>query len=72
VWEDIGSVFEGAKAHSRAVKFDFGFDLFVRNLLIHMYRVCKRVGDAKKVFVRDSVSDFTTWNIMIDGNVKNG
>ncbi|GAB4857750.1 hypothetical protein Ancab_015658 [Ancistrocladus abbreviatus] len=69
---DIASVSEGAKTHSRAVKSGFEFDLFVRNSLIHMYAVCGRVEDARKVFDGDSVSDLVTWNTMIDGYGKNG
>lgn len=63
---------EGEKAHARIVKLGFELNLFVRNSLIHMYSVCGRIWDARKVFDLSSESDLVTWNSMIDGYVKNG
>ena len=68
----IGSVREGAKAHSRVVKFGFESDLFVRNSLIHMYSVYGRVLDARVVFNERPELDLVSWNSMIYGYVKNG
>ncbi|GFZ02035.1 pentatricopeptide repeat (PPR) superfamily protein [Actinidia rufa] len=69
---EIGSVIEGGKIHARVVKHGFELDLFVRNALIHMYSVCGRILDARKVFDLSPVLDLVTWNSMIDGYAKNG
>ncbi|KAK1374917.1 Pentatricopeptide repeat-containing protein [Heracleum sosnowskyi] len=72
VCAELGCVKEGEKVHGRIVKHGFEFDLFVRNAMIHMYFVCGRVRDAKKVFDMCCVLDVVSWNSMIDGYVKNG
>ncbi|CAN4078138.1 unnamed protein product [Withania somnifera] len=69
---DLGSVKEGEKIHAHVVKCGFELDLYIRNVLIHMYSVCYRIRDARKVFDLSSDSDLVTWNTMIDGYVKNG
>ncbi|XP_016455915.1 pentatricopeptide repeat-containing protein At2g20540-like [Nicotiana tabacum] len=69
---DLGMVKEGKKIHAHIVKCGFELDLYTRNVLIHMYSVCWRIGDARKVFDLSSDSDLVTWNTMIDGYVKNG
>ncbi|GAB2273694.1 hypothetical protein Dimus_008475 [Dionaea muscipula] len=69
---EIESVVEGEKTHCRSLKHGLEPDLFVRNSLIHMYSVCGRIGDARKVFDGGPDSDLVTWNTMIDGYVKNG
>ncbi|XP_060207536.1 pentatricopeptide repeat-containing protein At3g29230-like [Lycium barbarum] len=69
---DLGMVNEGKKIHAHVVKCGFELDLYNRNVLIHMYSVCCRIDDARKVFDLSSDSDLVTWNSMIDGYVKNG
>ncbi|KAM7491120.1 hypothetical protein LguiA_034041 [Lonicera macranthoides] len=69
---DVGDLKEGERAHGRVVKLGFELDLFVRNAFIHMYGVCGRIWDARRVFDLSSESDLVTWNSMIDGYVKNG
>ncbi|KAM3397053.1 pentatricopeptide repeat-containing protein like [Capsicum galapagoense] len=69
---DLGRVKEGEMIHGHIVKCGFELDLYIRNVLIHMYSVCYRIGDARKVFDLSSDSDLVTWNTMIDGYVKNG
>nr|XP_027080162.1 pentatricopeptide repeat-containing protein At3g29230-like [Coffea arabica]XP_027080163.1 pentatricopeptide repeat-containing protein At3g29230-like [Coffea arabica] len=69
---DMGLLEEGIKIHCCVVKCGFELDLFVRNALIHMYSVCLKIWDARKVFDICSESDLVTWNTMIDGYVKNG
>lgn len=50
----------------------FELDLYVRNALIRMYSVCRKIVDALKVFDLSPDSDLVTWNSMIDGYVKHG
>ncbi|CAH9080330.1 unnamed protein product [Cuscuta europaea] len=69
---DMCSLREGEKVHANVVKHGFELDLYIRNTMIHMYAVCRRVGDARKVFDMSLESDLVTWNAMIDGYVKNG
>ncbi|XP_055821132.1 pentatricopeptide repeat-containing protein At3g29230-like [Solanum dulcamara] len=69
---DLGRVKEGEMIHAHVVKCGFELDLYTRNVLIHMYSVCCRIHDARKVFDLSSDSDLVTWNTMIDGYVKNG
>ncbi|WMV43430.1 hypothetical protein MTR67_036815 [Solanum verrucosum] len=69
---DLGRVREGEMVHAHVVKCGFELDLYTRNVLIHMYSVCCRIHDARKVFDLSSDSDLVTWNTMIDGYVKNG
>ncbi|XP_010419409.1 PREDICTED: pentatricopeptide repeat-containing protein At3g29230-like [Camelina sativa] len=68
-----GLVKDGEKIHALVSKYGFDSDLFVRNSLIHMYLVvCGRVRDAEKVFDGGYMVDLVSWNLMIDGYVKNG
>lgn len=68
---EIELVREGEKVHMRALKLGFESDLFVRNSLIHMYGVCGRICDARKVFDGGPILDLVSWNSMIDGYIKN-
>lgn len=69
---DLGLLTEGQKIHTHIVKCGFELDLYVRNALIRMYSVCRKVTDARKVFDLSPDSDLVTWNTMIDGYGKNG
>nr|GMD77950.1 pentatricopeptide repeat-containing protein At3g29230-like [Ipomoea batatas] len=69
---DMGLLSEGEKVHANVIKCGFELDLYVRNTMIHMYAVCGRIGDARKVFDMSPESDLVTWNTMVDGYVKNG
>lgn len=69
---DMGCVRGGEKIHCHVVKCGFELDLYVRNALIHMYFVCCRIWDARKVFDMSSDSDLVSWNTMVYGYVKNG
>ncbi|KAL5555107.1 hypothetical protein UlMin_037343 [Ulmus minor] len=64
---------EGAQVHAHAVKFGFGFDVFVRNGLISFYSACCRVELATRVFVEsDRSRDLVTWNTMLACFVRDG
>ncbi|CAK9173355.1 unnamed protein product [Ilex paraguariensis] len=69
---EMGLVREGEKIQAQILKVGLELDLFVRNVLIHLYSVCGRIWDARKVYDLSSECDLVTWNSMIDGYVKNG
>ncbi|KAK4833628.1 hypothetical protein QYF36_008401 [Acer negundo] len=41
---------EGKQIHVEVVKFGLACDVYVNNNLVHFYRSCKKVMDARKVF----------------------
>lgn len=63
---------EGEQIHCRVAKSPLNIDLFVQGSSIFMYASCGRMESAKAVFDEMLYRNLISWNMMIDGYVKNG
>ncbi|XP_010922370.1 pentatricopeptide repeat-containing protein At4g21065 [Elaeis guineensis] len=63
---------EGNQIHAQALKSGLGYDMLVRNALIHLYCSCAALDHAQRVFDKMLERDIVTWNTMINGYVQNG
>ncbi|GJY64036.1 pentatricopeptide repeat-containing protein [Tanacetum coccineum] len=64
----------GESVHCLVLKHGFGWDLVVRNGLVHFYGEVGRVQSARKVFdeMCEGVRDVVTWSSLINVYVKSG
>ncbi|KAI4297536.1 hypothetical protein L6164_037422 [Bauhinia variegata] len=62
----------GRQLHSRLIKMDTDFDLFVAVGLIDMYSNCEMLDDARRVYDLMPKKDVIAWNAMITGYVQYG
>lgn len=46
----FSGIVEVRQFHTLVIKFGLWFDLFVKNSLVHVYRICGDIVDASKVF----------------------
>ncbi|KAK6231830.1 hypothetical protein SCA6_001903 [Theobroma cacao] len=67
----VGLVEFGKQMHCLALKFGFGFDIFVGSNLVDMYSKCGVMVDAYKVFQEMECKDEILWTALIDGYAKN-
>ncbi|KAJ1378320.1 Thiolase-like [Sesbania bispinosa] len=60
--------------HGFALKFGFGSNARVEAALLDMYTRCEKMGDAKKMFCRWELEEFSSvaWTSMICGYARNG
>ncbi|XP_021289394.1 pentatricopeptide repeat-containing protein At4g33170-like [Herrania umbratica] len=68
----VGLVEFGKQIHCLALKFGFGFDIFVGSNLVDMYSKCGVMVNAYKVFQEMECKDEILWTALIDGYAKNG
>ncbi|CAN6464666.1 unnamed protein product [Victoria cruziana] len=57
----------GRQVHAASIKAILHFDVFVGSGLVDMYSKCRRINQAKLVFVRMVERDVVGWNSMICG-----
>ncbi|KAI3912428.1 hypothetical protein MKW92_042669 [Papaver armeniacum] len=63
---------EGLQIHCLIVKSEFGSnDVFVQNSLMNLYLKCGCIEFARLMFDKMLKRDSVSWNLMIDGYVKN-
>lgn len=68
----IGDIWNCWMLHALVIKLHF-FDLvLVSTNLLHMYCVCSRLKDARRLFSEMPVRNTVTWNVMLKGYVKSG
>ncbi|XVE96435.1 hypothetical protein REPUB_Repub02eG0221600 [Reevesia pubescens] len=67
-----GLVEFGKQMHCLALKFGFGFDIFVGSNLVDMYSKCGVMVNAYKIFQDMECKDEVLWTALIDGYAKNG
>ncbi|ONK79380.1 uncharacterized protein A4U43_C01F5770 [Asparagus officinalis] len=60
-----GALIAGTQLHCFVIKLGLESNPHIRNKLIHLYAICGRVGDARKVFDGSSVRDVVAWNSML-------
>jgi pentatricopeptide repeat protein len=63
---------EGRQVHGVIIKMGFVCNIYVENSLVHFYSVCKRFGDASRVFDEMLVRDVVSWTGVISGYVRAG
>ncbi|XP_010943355.1 pentatricopeptide repeat-containing protein At5g48910-like [Elaeis guineensis] len=61
----------GHQLHAHIVKHGLHSNPHIRNKLIHLYAVCGRIGDARKVFDGSTELDVVAWNSMLEGYADN-
>ncbi|KAF8369502.1 hypothetical protein HHK36_032477 [Tetracentron sinense] len=62
----------GQQFHCMVIKKSWVIDGFIRNSIIQFYSVCRKLGDAQRVFDESGELDVVSWNSLINGYVKNG
>ncbi|KZV37108.1 pentatricopeptide repeat-containing protein chloroplastic-like [Dorcoceras hygrometricum] len=68
----LGLSDKGMQLHGLMSKFGFRSDVLLQNCLICMYVKCGCIHFGKKVFDEMLIRDSFTYNLIIDGYVKNG
>lgn len=68
----LGSIRVGEAVHRDAVRFGFGYDVFVQNALVDMYAKCGDIVKAKRVFDKIGCKDQVSWNSMLTGYIRHG
>lgn len=63
----VESLRKGQKLHADIFRSGYGSDLFVGNVLIHMYVSCGSIQDAQNVFATLPKHDVCSWNTMLAG-----
>ncbi|XP_027148531.1 pentatricopeptide repeat-containing protein At5g66520-like [Coffea eugenioides] len=62
----------GRNVHAYMEKLGFQSNLFLQNMIVHLYASCGKRGDAKLLFDKMHQRDVVTWNIMITQFAKRG
>ncbi|MCL7038625.1 hypothetical protein MKW94_029594 [Papaver nudicaule] len=62
---------EGLQIHCLILKGEFGSNVFLQNSLINLYLKCGCIEFARLMFDKMLKRDSVSWNLMIDGYVKN-
>ncbi|XP_072986049.1 pentatricopeptide repeat-containing protein At5g48910-like [Typha latifolia] len=57
----------GMQLHAQVIKRELYSNSHVRNKLIHLYAVCRRISDARKMFDKSAHLDVVSWNSMLEG-----
>lgn len=60
----------GRIVHGYVEKLGLQSNLFLQNMIVHLYALCGAIGDARLLFEKMSDRDVVTWNIMINQLVK--
>ncbi|KAK0594903.1 hypothetical protein LWI29_001717 [Acer saccharum] len=68
----MGSIRVGEAVHRDAVRFGFGYDMFVHNALVDMYAKCGDIVKARRVFDKIACKDLISWNSMLTGYIRHG
>ncbi|CAI9773863.1 unnamed protein product [Fraxinus pennsylvanica] len=68
----ILDVFHGRIIHAYIEKLGLQCNLFLQNMLVHLYASCGNINDARQLFDKMLQRDAVTWNIMITQLVKRG
>ncbi|XP_024522041.1 pentatricopeptide repeat-containing protein At4g39530 [Selaginella moellendorffii] len=63
---------DGRRIHEHIVSHGRGDDVYLGNLLIQMYGLCKSVREANRVFRRMKEKNGHTWSFLIAANAVNG
>ncbi|XP_059070131.1 pentatricopeptide repeat-containing protein At3g24000, mitochondrial isoform X2 [Cryptomeria japonica] len=67
----MGWIQEGRRVHGDVIKNAYELDMFVQNVLVHMYVKCGVVEDAWQVFERMSEPNVVSWTAVIGGYAQN-
>lgn len=62
----------GRIVHGYVEKLGLQSNLFLQNMIVHLYALCGAIGDARQLFEKMPDRDVVTWNIMINQLVKRG
>ncbi|XP_065877551.1 pentatricopeptide repeat-containing protein At4g21065-like [Euphorbia lathyris] len=65
VCEQLGSIFLGEQMHCSALKHGLDSHVFVRNSLIHMYGMFKKVETSRQLFDEIPEPELVAWNSII-------
>ncbi|KAL0000507.1 hypothetical protein SO802_014288 [Lithocarpus litseifolius] len=68
----LSDLLNGRIVHGYVEKLGFRSNLFLQNMIVHLYALCGAMGDARLLFDKMSQRDVVTWNIMISQLVKGG
>jgi pentatricopeptide repeat protein len=63
-------ILNGRIVHGYVEKLGLQSNLFLQNMIVHLYALCGAIGDARLLFEKMSQRDVVTWNIMISQLVK--
>ncbi|KAL9685780.1 hypothetical protein QQ045_023233 [Rhodiola kirilowii] len=63
---------EGQQVHGHVVKLGIGFDVYVKNTLIHLYAKCGRFGAARQLLDEMVERDVISWNAILSAYVELG
>ncbi|KAL2539680.1 Pentatricopeptide repeat-containing protein [Abeliophyllum distichum] len=65
-------LFHGRIIHAYIEKLGLQSNLFLQNMVVHLYASCEDINDARQLFDKMLQRDVVTWNIMITQLVKRG
>ncbi|ONK55619.1 uncharacterized protein A4U43_UnF830 [Asparagus officinalis] len=69
-FDHAASIKFGDEIHAHTIKFGFGDDPYVQNVLICMYSSSGEIGIAREVFERSNKCNVVMWNAMMTGYNK--
>ncbi|KAL2555312.1 Pentatricopeptide repeat-containing protein [Forsythia ovata] len=68
----ILDIYHGRIIHAYIEKLGLQSNLFLQNMVVHLYASCEEINDARQLFDKMLQRDVVTWNIMITQLVKRG
>lgn len=63
-------ILNGTIVHGYVEKLGLKSNLFLQNMIVHLYALCGAIGDARLLLEKTSQRDVVKWNIMISQLVK--